>query len=223
MEVAIAVSTMRPDDIRFWLLLWLIVSTSSTWGLLAIWAALATRHWFARTALLIGGAWVLALVPAYDLMIVFTAETVCIVAPLLIWRGWRAVAKQSGVRVVLSGIRFRLRDILLITATCAAVAALVRRLPADLQDTWMTYAMWGAACGCTVTAACCALLGGRTLILTAVTPLVAAFLPVSGSGSLGRYNVFKSAVPVRLGLARVGLVPGAGARCRSHLALADSF
>lgn len=78
---------MRPDDIRFWLLLWFIASASTTWGLLAIWAALSSRHWFARTAVLIGGVWLLALVPAYDLLIVFATESVCIIAPLLIWRG----------------------------------------------------------------------------------------------------------------------------------------
>lgn len=166
---------MHPDEIRFWLLLWLLVGSVAVCGLLAVWAAFSARHWFTRTAVLIGGAWLLTIVPASDLVIVFAAETACIVIPLSAWRSWTSRGERAMPAGSESRLRFRLLDLLLITAVCAAVAAIAARLPAELLATWPFHVMWGVACGCTVTAACCALLGGRAPILTAITPLVAAY------------------------------------------------
>ena len=168
---------MRPDDVRFWLLLWLMASSSTVSGLLAIWAALSPRHWFVRAAVLIGVVWLLAWVPAYDLAIVFIAQTACIVIALSVWRWRRARARHGGNALSQRSMRFRLVDLFLATAAIAAVAAFTARFPKDLRESSPIYAIWGSACGCAAIAACCVFLSGRKRILVGIVPLAAALLP----------------------------------------------
>jgi hypothetical protein len=78
-----------PDRLTIELVLAVLLVTSFTCvGLVALWAATSPRHWFFRAAALVAAHLPLALVPAYDPLVVFAVQSIIVVAGVLVYR-WR--------------------------------------------------------------------------------------------------------------------------------------
>ena len=95
--VAVAVSAI---------LLLLAVTSQSVVGLLAIWAGLGRGHWFVRVAALAAVLALALLIPAYELVVVFTVQCLVVVPTLLVARRLRARAEGKPAS------QFTIRDLL---------------------------------------------------------------------------------------------------------------
>jgi hypothetical protein len=173
------------DQMTFWLLLCLIVSTITIAGLIGIWAALARLHWFLRAAVIIAVLSLLAMVPAYDLVIVLLVEIGCVVVPLAIWRFWRSRRDENAQVLAAGRWHYRLSDLLLLTVVAAVAAWLVKNLPNAVRETIATYVIWGAAGGFAVLigwfSAQCLRRWWLSALLVGALPPVIAILPANTS------------------------------------------
>lgn len=166
---------MRPNELQFWLLLLLVVSATSLVGLFAIWAALARRHWFLRTAMVGGLLCLLAQVPAFELVQIFLAEIASVAIPIT---GLRLVRHRR--------VHFRLMDLFLLTAVAAACLWFGKEMPRSVRR--VGYWAWGTGCGYAVLAGCAmamlpqrkrlraGLLAGLPLAAIAIAPFSWLFL-----------------------------------------------
>ena len=114
-------------------MVWLIASAIAIIGLVAIWAVLSRPHWFVRTAIVGSPLALLAIVPAYDLIMIFLAEITIIATALVGVRWWRARAD----RLLASGLtrwRFRLIDLFLFTSVIAVLCLLARNITRVSDD-----------------------------------------------------------------------------------------
>jgi hypothetical protein len=155
-----------------------MASAVSLVGILSIWAALSRRHWFVRTAVVGGLLGLLAIVPAYDLVLIFLAQAVAIVVAFTVGRWWksRTVNRQVGSRRRWS---FRLVDLFLLTAVIAVLTLLARGV-ADTVDSFVKlaiYTEWGVCCAAGVLAGFCATLERRLWL----KPILFAFLPLAAA------------------------------------------
>src|SRR3989304_9031962 len=66
-------------------------------GMVALWAAGSTWHWFIRTSVIIAGLLALLLIPAYELVITFGTEMLTVVAGMRFWQR-RGGQPRSGGR-----------------------------------------------------------------------------------------------------------------------------
>jgi hypothetical protein len=123
--------------VQFWLALWLGVSAISLVGLLAVWAARAPRHWFLRTAAVGGVLCLLAVVPAFELILIFAAEEATVAMP---FAGWR-VRRQGR-------FHFCVADLLLVTVVVATGALIAKEMPSYLH--YVGNLLCGVVCGCVV-------------------------------------------------------------------------
>lgn len=140
-------SALHPDDVRFWLLLWLIASSGAAVALLTIWAALSRRHWSLRVAAIALPTTLLSLPPAGLLVLSALANTASVLVPIAGWRYWRTPPKITW--------RFKLADLLLLTAFVAsavwASTLVVDNLRGRFDDygtmVLVTFLVWGACTG----------------------------------------------------------------------------
>ncbi|HET6879926.1 MAG TPA: hypothetical protein VFI31_07215, partial [Pirellulales bacterium] len=94
------------------------MSAASLVGLLALWAARSPRHWFLRIAAVGGVLCLLAVVPAFELILIFAAEASAVAAPFAARRLWRK-----------GRFHFRLADLLLATVVVATGVLLAKDMP----------------------------------------------------------------------------------------------
>jgi hypothetical protein len=183
-EVAVAVSAT---------LLLLAVTLQSVVELLAIWAGLGRGHWFVRVAALAAVLGLALLIPAYELVIVFTVQCLVIVPTLLVARRLRARAEGK------PATQFTIRDLLLTTAVVAALMAVGVSVPPAVWTSpefagvvppffllsgwppWAAYPLNGLIAGCVALAAAALVLcrcrrwqRWLLLLLLAVPAIVAA-------------------------------------------------
>jgi hypothetical protein len=121
----------------------LAILAHSVAGLVAIWAALGSAHWFVRVGV-VGAVLALGLpIPAYDLMLIFLAQSVVVMVPLLVVRYVRAGPARDA-REVTEGKdasryarpQFSLLDLLLATVVIAAMVAFAVNVPANVWEAW---------------------------------------------------------------------------------------
>ncbi|MCX7424248.1 MAG: hypothetical protein NTW96_01205 [Planctomycetia bacterium] len=116
------------------ILLLLAVTSQSVVGLLAIWAGLGRGHWFVRVAALAAVLGLALLIPAYELVVVFTVQCLVIVPTLLVVRRLRARSEGTPAS------QFTIRDLLLATAVVAGLSAVGASVP---RDVWTSYRVVG--------------------------------------------------------------------------------
>ncbi|HVT29914.1 MAG TPA: hypothetical protein VHE81_17990 [Lacipirellulaceae bacterium] len=113
----------------------LLVTSFTSVGLLALWTATSSRHWFVRTAIVIACLSPLLIVPALEVFVAFVIECAIISAGVVAYR-----RSRPGRRISLAGS-------LLITALAAVAVSIAALLPALNVYAWTTVALNGAAGG----------------------------------------------------------------------------
>ena len=113
----------------------LIVSSTASVGLIALWAATSTRHWFIRFAVNFVATGPLLFVPAYEPFVAFTIQS------LIVALGVAAYRKRIPQR------RFSLSGVLLAMLVVAIAVVVAVRLPQLNLQAWTTVVLNGACAG----------------------------------------------------------------------------
>ena len=113
---------------------------ASLFGLVAVWAGWGRTHRIARLAVLWLLLGLLVLVPAYDLALLFLAQTVVVAVPLLLVRRLHAMGLHQSAQI---GVR----DVLLLMLVIAQLAAFAAAMPADARQHWIEAIGYGSAFG----------------------------------------------------------------------------
>ncbi len=109
----------------------LLVSSHTCVGLLALWAATSTRHWFVRTAVYLGVLSLLLLIPAREPFAIFMLQGFVVVLGVQLASYWK-------VRTHFSSVRWRLSlTELLLFMTLVAVAVPIG--VAVFSDEWLDW------------------------------------------------------------------------------------
>jgi hypothetical protein len=138
----------------------LLVTTFTSVGLLALWAATSSKHWFLRTVVVIAILSPLLAIPACEPFLVLTLQAGIVAAGVLVWK-WRASQKgQIDSRFIendpnsamsTTNIRFSLPTVLWLMAIIAIAtvigARIVRSFPALNLAAWLTIAVDAIAAG----------------------------------------------------------------------------
>ena len=132
----------------------LIATSSSLIGLLAIWAAWSPRHWFLRTAAIMGVLLLAVLIPAYEPMLAFLIQAIVVTGALAVVKLRRArteeyLGEQLGADGTVHpiGPRFSLATLLLLVAIAAVAFAVGARIPAEVWAAWLPIACIGICLG----------------------------------------------------------------------------
>jgi hypothetical protein len=139
----------------------LLVTTFTCVGLVALWGATSPRHWFVRTAAVLGVLSVPLLIPAYEPLIVFALQTVVVLVGVAAWRWWAGRRTHGEIaQTELEGLkpriafRFSLITLLLFTPVVAVVVTLITKTVMGLTEqnfeSVSTLALNGVASGCAV-------------------------------------------------------------------------
>ncbi|TWT31033.1 hypothetical protein KOR34_44070 [Posidoniimonas corsicana] len=120
----------------------LLLTTVTTVGLIAAWAATSRWHWFVRAMLCLGVAALPLLIPAYELSIAAMALMGTVVAGVLVWKWLRR--RAAGER---RPSQFATRDLLLAVIPVAAVCAVVVQMPPLGADRWFGMLLSGCFSG----------------------------------------------------------------------------
>lgn len=122
----------------------LLVSSLTSIGLLALWAATSPRHWFLRTAVFLGVVSLLLLIPAYEPWVAFVLQGAVVVR---CWRNCRFSLDESerGAQPT----RFSLATLLQLMVILAVFAAVGSKLPALNYLSWRSVVVIGLTSGLT--------------------------------------------------------------------------
>jgi hypothetical protein len=118
----------------------LLISTLTTNGLLALWAATSPRHWFLRTAVYLACLSPLLLVPAYEPFVLLALQGAVIAGGMKatrLYKRHRTVSTNSGGETC-SPWRFSLLNLLLSMPFIGAAAAIASRMPALNSFAWQS-------------------------------------------------------------------------------------
>src|SRR3989304_2623140 len=111
-------------------------------GMVALWAAGSTWHWFIRTSVIIAGLLALLLIPAYELVITFGTEMLTVVAGMRFWQ--RRRAQLASVARECPSLRkspqISLKSLMLATVVVAVFVAVMARFPSLNWFQWMSRA-----------------------------------------------------------------------------------
>jgi len=144
-----------------WVLLGLLIAaTYGMVGLVAIWAALARRHWFLRFAVVAGVLALAVPIRAYDLLLSLLTQVVIVIGTLTMIRVRRA-RRQPGPDEGPSGrpsstsfrSQFSLGGLMLFTVVVAVAAAAASGAPGETWAQWPCWAYFGIAFGISTLAA----------------------------------------------------------------------
>jgi hypothetical protein len=127
----------------------LLISALTTVGLLALWAATSTVHWFWRTMGFLAAISPVLLIPAYEPFVAFVIQG-AVVAAGVQFAKWRTARKQ-GESFFKS--QFSLRTVLLAMAPIGLLTAVAVRLPELNQYAWQSVVLIGLGAGATTLAA----------------------------------------------------------------------
>jgi hypothetical protein len=129
----------------------ILVSSFTSIGLLALWAAVSPRHWLLRSIVMLAVLSPLLVIPAYEPWIVFALQIGVIFSGVLICR-WvtTAVGRNQSERSAAQHSfkpRFSLRTLFAITALVAVLTAIVTRIvtnwPEQNIESWITIVLNG--------------------------------------------------------------------------------
>jgi hypothetical protein len=137
----------------------IVVTSFTSVGLLALWAATSARHWLLRTAVVLVAISPLLLIPAYEPWIVFALQACVIAAGVQTWRPWttRRRAKDAPPENTVQPdgrFRFSLRTLLAIVPLVAVLTVILTRIVVGLPElnleAWTTIVLNGICSGCAV-------------------------------------------------------------------------
>ena len=134
-----------------------LVTSYTSMGLLALWAATSRWHWLLRTIVVLAVLAPLLLIPAYEPWIVFFLQACTVALGVQVWRSraarrrWREVS--DGSRPPKRRFRFYLSTLLAITPLVALLTIIATRIVANLPEqnatAWTTIVLNGLCSGCT--------------------------------------------------------------------------
>jgi hypothetical protein len=127
----------------------LLISALTTVGLLALWAATSTAHWFWRTMGFLAAISPVLLIPAYEPFVAFVIQG-AVVAGGVQFAKWRTARKQGEL---FFKSQFSLRTVLLGMAPIGLLTAVAVRLPELNHYAWQSVVMIGLGAGATTLAA----------------------------------------------------------------------
>jgi hypothetical protein len=127
----------------------LLISALTTVGLLALWAATSTAHWFWRTMGFLAAISPVLLIPAYEPFVAFVIQGAVVTAGVQFAK-WRTARKQ-GESFFKS--QFSVRTVLLAMAPLGLLTAVAVRLPVLNQYAWQSFVLIGLGAGATTLAA----------------------------------------------------------------------
>jgi hypothetical protein len=113
----------------------LIVTSFTCIGLIALWGATSTRHWFIRFAVNFAAIGPLLLVPAYEPFVAFTIQSLVVALGIAVYR------KRIPER------RFSLSSVLLAMLVIAIAVVVAIRLPRLNLQAWLSVVMIGGGAG----------------------------------------------------------------------------
>jgi hypothetical protein len=119
-----------------------LITSLTTVGLLALWAATTPRHWFVQAAVYLAVLAPLLVVPAQELFVGFVIQGVVIAAGVQLFR-----RRLIGTKENQPGIRFSLSTLLLILALVAVTTLIAMRLPRLTWRGWTSLVLIGIASG----------------------------------------------------------------------------
>jgi hypothetical protein len=123
----------------------LLISALTTVGLLALWAATSTAHWFWRTMGFLAAISPVLLIPAYEPFVAFSIQG-AVVAAGVQFAKWRT-ARKEGEAFFKS--QFSVRTVLLTMAPIGLLTAVAVRLPELNHYAWQSVVMIGLGAGVT--------------------------------------------------------------------------
>ncbi len=126
---------------------YLLFSTLTSVGLLAIWAATSRWHWFGRMMLFLGVAALPVAIPAGELTAVFLVQGAVVAAGVQLARRGRRRRERKLRGEPRPVPQFSLRDALLVVVPVACLSAIGVRLPALDVPTWLSLVGAGAIAG----------------------------------------------------------------------------
>jgi hypothetical protein len=141
----------------------LLVSTLTTVGLVALWAATSSQHWFVRAAVFLGFISPLLLMRAYAPCVALAIEGATIAVGVSLWR--RSQARRAATGATTFWPSFSISSLLAaITLTGVGLTLVVRR--EDLNDGWQSVGVIGLGSAAAVLAGAwvATLRGGRAWI-----------------------------------------------------------
>ncbi|QDS98044.1 hypothetical protein [Adhaeretor mobilis] len=112
----------------------LLTCTFTCVGLLALWAATSTRHWFVRTAVFLGTLAPLLAIPACEPLVTLTVQGITVIAAVIITR-WIQNRKPKEARVAGGGFQFGMGDMLLATVVVSYLLAVASQFPSGQPET----------------------------------------------------------------------------------------
>jgi hypothetical protein len=121
----------------------LLISALTTVGLLALWAATSTAHWFWRTMGFLAAISPVLLIPAYEPFVAFAIQGAVVAGGVHLAK-WRTARKQ-GEPFFKS--QFSLRTVLLAMVPLAVIVAVWVRTGEDENFTWLGSTQIGVAAG----------------------------------------------------------------------------
>ncbi len=126
----------------------LFVTSLVSVGLVALWAAASSSHWFLRTSIVLFALSLLLLVPAYEPLLIFALQAATIVTGVKLWQRFAATNRDHGV------LHFSLKSLLLLTPIVAVVTAAGAHIAASIEpqnsQSWTTIVLDGLAGGAAV-------------------------------------------------------------------------
>jgi len=224
---------LSPSELGLFALL--ILTTLSSVGLVMIWAGLGRWHWFFRTIVAVAVIAAFLLLPARELVVLFSAQSVCTILPLLVLRTFQrrisvADTREAGTTNP-SRTQVFLRDLFLLTVIAAAFLAVLTQVPRRIWFMGVLLAPIGLGAAVSTLAGLWIALGcsrwGRRLVVLSLFLLAALIALFVGPlwVRLVLFCVFSSApmIALLLGLARTAdFLEGETARSSSGKRLATA-
>lgn len=151
-----------------------LVTSYTSMGLLALWAATSRRHWLLRSTVVLVVLAPLLLIPAYEPWIVFALQACTVTAGVQLWR-WRAARRHvrespsENCDVPKRRFRFSLATLLALVPMVAVLTAISTRIVANLPEqnatAWTTIVLNGLCSGCAVLLGAWVVAGNRKWIV----------------------------------------------------------
>lgn len=136
-----------------------LVTSYTSMGLLALWAATSRWHWLLRSAVVLAVLAPLLLIPAYEPWIVFALQACTVAVGVQLWR-WRAARRHvrespsENCNTPKRRFRFSLATLLALVPMVAVLTAIGTRIVANLPEqnatAWTTIVLNGLCSGCAV-------------------------------------------------------------------------
>ena len=158
----------------------LFVTSFATVGLFALWAGTSRWHWFVRTIIVLLALSPLLLVPAYELLILFTLQAATIALGATSSRLWKSHRSGVADNASAMALRFSLKSLLLWTSVIAVVTAIGSHIAISMEaqslESWTTILVDGLVSGLAVLLAAWIVVSNRRVVVWPVAAVACLML-----------------------------------------------